>query len=316
MEIAELSENYSYGVASTEKNNYLYNGKEKQNDFNLDWLDYGARMYDAALGRWWVQDPLAEKRFWLSPYQYSQNSPITRFDADGRLDDWYITGEGDLVYNRNQQGDFYTETDLSGNITKTYTKIGEDNLFGSKAVEGKEYMYITKDYLEAGNTLSHQGADYNLNTACVGNCHPSEGITLPDYLAVSGSGNLYVGGGVGADITLAYIKGDGLFVNASVREGMGFDVSGGVSVTAGYHTGDGEMNGKSVAGTNVYENGGLGPLNIGAQQDMQTVSGVVGKNWSYFSVGVTLGSKTVGGGSVGLSHTTNPGYLYKEIKEK
>jgi len=50
MEIAELTGNYNYSVASSERNNYLYNGKEKQNDFNLDWLDYGFRFYDAAPG--------------------------------------------------------------------------------------------------------------------------------------------------------------------------------------------------------------------------------------------------------------------------
>ncbi|MBW6498905.1 MAG: RHS repeat-associated core domain-containing protein, partial [Bacteroidales bacterium] len=81
MLIPSLSTSNTLGALKD--NRYLYNGKEFQDDFELNWHDYGARMYDPTLGRWHAVDPLAEKYYSWSPYTYCLNNPIVFVDPDG-----------------------------------------------------------------------------------------------------------------------------------------------------------------------------------------------------------------------------------------
>jgi RHS repeat-associated protein len=68
------------------ENKHQYNGKEFNDDLGLNWNDYGARWYDAAVGRFTSVDPLADhpNQVDKSTYAYAWNNPVLYDDPDGR----------------------------------------------------------------------------------------------------------------------------------------------------------------------------------------------------------------------------------------
>ena len=70
-----------------EKYRYGFNSMEKDDEWTGQTgshLDFGARIYDARIGRWLSLDPLASKYPSLSPYNFVANNPIVLIDKDGR----------------------------------------------------------------------------------------------------------------------------------------------------------------------------------------------------------------------------------------
>ena len=86
--VEQVNHYYPFGALMGESTDgdtqrFKYNGKELERMHGLDWYDYGARNYDAALARWHNMDPLCEKYYNLSPYNYCGNNPINAIDVKG-----------------------------------------------------------------------------------------------------------------------------------------------------------------------------------------------------------------------------------------
>ena len=62
---------------------YKYNGKELDLMHGLNTYDYGARQYNSVTARWDRMDPLCEKYYSLSPYNYCGGNPVRFVDIHG-----------------------------------------------------------------------------------------------------------------------------------------------------------------------------------------------------------------------------------------
>ena len=102
--IVERNDYYPFGgrhenasLPLTGVNRYKFGGKESLEPVSLDMLDFGARFYDPRIARWNTQDPLAEKYFSLSPYNYCAGNPITLVDPTGMFMTDYFNLNGKKV---------------------------------------------------------------------------------------------------------------------------------------------------------------------------------------------------------------------------
>ena len=102
--VVERNDYYPFGAQHARSdyaqlgNRYKFNGKEEEEVGGLKWLDYGARRYDATLGRWMAVDPLGEASMGSSLFAFCSNNPVNRIDPTGMLDDeWALNIETGTV---------------------------------------------------------------------------------------------------------------------------------------------------------------------------------------------------------------------------
>jgi len=64
-----------------DESKFKFTGKERDKENSYDY--FGARYYDARIGRWGQVEPLMDEYLQFTPYNYSLNNPIRILDDDG-----------------------------------------------------------------------------------------------------------------------------------------------------------------------------------------------------------------------------------------
>ena len=175
--VEEVNHYYPFGgvFSSTgDAQPYKYNGKELDRKGGLDWYDYGARYYDAALGRWHVVDPMAEEYYDLNPYNYCGNNNVNNIDINGDSITILNYGYGDkqhmalLIQNTNDKWQYFS---INGNNVYISGKFSGGRKFDDIAIGEFD---TPEEFLKSKYNSSGDADDMNVNSYGF-----SEGYMIP-----------------------------------------------------------------------------------------------------------------------------------------
>ncbi|WP_286444104.1 RHS repeat-associated core domain-containing protein [Myroides sp. R163-1] len=322
---------YPFGLAHqgyNEKNNtiaqnykYQYNGKENQEELGLNLYDYGARNYDAAIGRWMNVDPLAENAPNWTPYRYGFNNPINFTDPTGMFESkkeakaWAKENDiktgwfRDHKINKGEDGSWSIDN-KSGGIS--YSRAGSGMGFSTERADGvveSVYVVAEKDYSERASNLWHSPLARMIVPDKIGKTFSSSATAI---LGVNSGINFdWITRGHDASLLpyVSYTAGGQIGSKVSADALMGITV-GTYAVSDMRNLSPGEAS-KNILGWGAYGSGGIGIVVGGAA----TVS--VGFSDSPFVTAPTWISGSISGGAaIGGGITGGINYTYPVFKSQ
>lgn len=144
--VIQTNHYYPYGMLFAEstyadKQPYKYNGKELDRENGLDWYDYGARQMEVDKGRFIAIDPMMEKFYNWSPYNYCFGNPIKYIDPNGALTSPYYTADGIFlgVDEEGFTGDIYITDE------ETFKKHAKKGVVNSRQMQKESNTIAMKD---------------------------------------------------------------------------------------------------------------------------------------------------------------------------
>ena len=150
-EVLSFSDYYPFGQlvpnrhGSSTAYRYGFNGMELDNELKGEGnsYDFGARMLDPRIGRWFARDPMEAKYPNMSSYAYAINNPIVFIDVDGRDVGITVTAKvvGTTKINLYSAGEIKKDSSLKGitQVVPVYEVVIK-NESGSTAT-----FYFTRD---------------------------------------------------------------------------------------------------------------------------------------------------------------------------
>ena len=286
-------------------------GKERDEETGYGY--FGARYMDHELMTMWLSvDPMADKYPSISPYAYCAWNPVKLVDPDGNEsidnDDWYINDvTGEVGWH---EGHARKIVDVDGN---TYTNIGE--AYSQPLGNGQYKNYYQNCLITQGEKQDVSQLAYNnksVRTSLIRRDSPlpdshkkelfnhhiaTRGVSSPDMIGIQANGSVVALGGLAVDVTFGYIKGSGICLSISPGVGCGFDISAGIGICIGNSSSKAPTR-TSFGGLNYTVSAGYGSVYY-----QQSISATKDNHWSISTYGISVGSKTVIGGSAGVSYS-------------
>ena len=119
---------------------YQYNGKELTDEFGLNWTDYGARWLDVELGRWWSVDPLAEKYYGWSGYNYVTGNPLLFIDPNGM--EVIFAGDSERELYNQYKGKINNKVSQYDRKTQRLKEQGKDKKASKREAKRSRNIYV------------------------------------------------------------------------------------------------------------------------------------------------------------------------------
>jgi hypothetical protein len=192
-------------------------------------------------------------------------------------------------------------TEILNDIKTSISSIGNFNIFNAIGEYAMNIFSIKK------NITTTDGDEYSKYIAR--NWENSG----PDYMSVDFGYSTYPILLHEGNLSLGYVKGDGIFLLNSWGLGTGLDISASIGISIGRYNGDGKPNAQSLSGLNYKISGGIFKVGGSFSQDITYSQGrhaYIGKNWSIGSFTFGPGISPVSG-SAALTYTLSPLYIYK-----